>query len=121
MTTKRLGDRGEEAAALYLEKRGCRILERQFRMKTGEIDIIAEEDGTLLFIEVKTRHPTRFGTPAQAVGRTKQRRIFRTAFLYMQKHGFMERACRFDVIEILVMDESYAVRHYENAFEFDDI
>lgn len=118
MTTKSFGDQGEEAAAQYLEKRGCRILERQFRTKTGEIDIIAEEGGVLLFVEVKTRRPTRFGVPAQAVGYTKQRRIFRTAFLYMQKYGMEERASRFDVIEVLVAGESYAVRHYENAFEF---
>ena len=68
MTTKSFGDRGEDLAAQYLEKRGCRILERQFRAKTGEIDIIAEDRGALLFIEVKTRRPTRFGAPAQAVG-----------------------------------------------------
>ena len=55
MTTKSFGDRGEDLAAQYLEKRGCRILERQFRAKTGEIDIIAEDRGALLFIEVKTR------------------------------------------------------------------
>lgn len=121
MTTKRLGDRGEEAAALYLEKRGCRILERQFRMKTGEIDIIAEEDGTLLFIEVKTRHPTRFGVPAQAVGYRKRHRIFRTAFLYVQKYGMEGRHCRFDVIEVLVIGESYTVNHYEDAFEFEGL
>lgn len=118
MTAKSFGDRGEEEAARYLEKRGCRILERQFRAKVGEIDIIAEKGGTLLFVEVKTRRPTRFGAPAEAVGRTKQQRIFRTAFLYVQKHGLEERACRFDVIEVLVSGESYAVQHYENAFEY---
>ena len=68
MTTKSFGDQGEEVAAQYLEKHGCRILERQFRTKVGEIDIIAEEDGVLLFVEVKTRRPTCFGAPAQAVG-----------------------------------------------------
>lgn len=118
MTKKDFGDQGEEAAARYLEQHGCRILERQFRTKVGEIDIIAEKGGELIFVEVKTRRPTHFGAPAQAVGRTKQQRIFRTAFLYVQKHGFEERACRFDVIEILAAGESYTVRHYENAFEF---
>ena len=121
MTTKSFGDRGEDLAAQYLEKRGCRILERQFRAKTGEIDIIAEDRGALLFIEVKTRRPTCFGAPAQAVGYTKQRRIFRTALLYMQKHGMGERFCRFDVLEVLVMGGSYTVNHYENAFEFDGL
>ena len=119
MTTKSFGDRGEDLAAQYLEKRGCRILERQFRAETGEIDIIAEDRGALLFIEVKTRRPTRFGEPAQAVGYTKQRRIFRTALIYMQKHGMGERFCRFDVLEVLVMGESYTVNHYEDAFEFE--
>ena len=92
MTTKSFGDQGEEVAAQYLEKHGCRILERQFRTMVGEIDIIAEEDGVLLFVEVKTRRPTCFGAPAQAVGYAKQQRIFRTAFLYLQKRGLEERA-----------------------------
>ncbi len=118
MTKKSFGDQGEEAAARYLEGRGCRILTRQFRAKLGEIDIIAEDGSTLLFVEVKTRRPTRFGVPAQAVGRTKQQRIFRTAFLYVQKHGLEDRDCRFDVIEVLVTGASHTVRHYENAFEF---
>ena len=118
MTTKSFGDQGEEVAAQYLEKHGCRILERQFRTKVGEIDIIAEEDGVLLFVEVKTRRPTCFGEPAQAVGYAKQQRIFRTAFLYLQKRGLEERACRFDIIEVLVTGGSQTVRRYENAFEF---
>ncbi len=119
MTTKSFGDRGEEAAAKYLEGRGYFILERQFQARVGEIDIIAEADGILIFIEVKTRHSTRFGEPAQAVGYKKQQRIFRTAFLYVQQHGLEDRTCRFDVIEILVTGDSHTICHYKNAFEFD--
>ena len=117
MNRKKFGNQGEEVAAQYLEKCGCRILERQFRSPMGEIDIIAEAENTILFIEVKTRRPTQYGLPVQAVGKEKQRHILRTAIWYMQKKGFEERPCRFDIVEILYRDGSYVLRYYENAFE----
>ncbi len=117
MNHKDFGNQGEDFAAQYLEKRGCRILERQFRSPMGEIDIIAEEKNTILFVEVKTRRPTHYGIPAQAVGRTKQRRIIRTAVWYMQEKRIEEKPCRFDVAEVLYERGSYTVQYYENAFE----
>ena len=117
MNHKDFGDRGEDFAAQYLTKRGCRILERQFRSPMGEIDIIAEEKNTILFVEVKTRRPTQYGLPAQAVGRPKQRRIIRTAVWYMQEKRIEEKPCRFDVVEVLYERGSYTVQYYENAFE----
>ena len=120
MNTKGIGNRGEEIAAAYLEQKGYAILERQFRTPVGEIDLIARDGRTLAFIEVKTRRSARYGQPAAAVGREKQRRITRAAMWYMmnkQRQGAV-LPCRFDVAEGYASpDGAWSVRHLENAFE----
>ena len=106
---------GEDLAAAFLLKLGYRILNRNWRLKTGEIDIIADHAGVLVFCEVKTRRSLLYGSGAEAVGRRKQQRIIRTALLYMQ--GLPDRPCRFDVIEVLLLPrQSPAVNHIVNAF-----
>lgn len=124
MNTKRLGNRGEEAAAAYLEQKGYEILERQFRTPLGEIDLIARDGKTLAFIEVKTRRSERYGRPAAAVGSEKQRRIIRAAMWYIvnkQRQGDVP-PCRFDVVEIYASSQGACrIRHLENAFEADGI
>ena len=120
MNTKGIGNRGEEIAAAYLEQKGYAILERQFRTPVGEIDLIARDGRTLAFIEVKTRRSTRYGQPAAAVGREKQRRITRAAMWYMMNKQRQGAAppCRFDVAEVYASpDGAWSVRHLENAFE----
>ena len=83
MNTKRLGDRGEEAAAKFLANKGYKILARQFRTPLGELDLVARDGGTLVFVEVKTRRSLRFGLPSDAVGVTKQRKIIRSSMWYI--------------------------------------
>ena len=120
MNRKGLGNRGEETAAAYLEQKGYAILERQYRTPVGEIDLIARDGRTLAFIEVKTRRSARYGQPAAAVGREKQRRITRAAMWYMmnKKRQGETPPCRFDVVEIYATPEgAWNVRHLENAFE----
>ncbi len=108
---------GEDLAVVFLLERGYRILHRNWRMKTGEIDIIAEKEGTLVFCEVKSRSSLRFGSGAEAVDGRKQIRIIRTALLYMQKFQLMGRSCRFDVIEILApSSDDSLVHHIPDAF-----
>lgn len=93
------GRRGEETAVRFLSDRGVRILERNFRDRDGEIDIIGEEDGTLVFFEVKYRSSTRWGDPAEAVTNEKQRNICRTALYYLYKSGRGSGIpMRFDVV-----------------------
>lgn len=93
------GQRGEETAVRFLSDRGVRILERNFRDRDGEIDIIGEEDGTLVFFEVKYRSSARWGDPAEAVTPEKQRTISRTARYYLYKTGRgTEIPMRFDVV-----------------------
>ena len=122
MNTKGIGNRGEEIAAAYLEQKGYAILERQFRTPVGEIDLIARDGRTLAFIEVKTRRSARYGQPAAAVGREKQRRITRAAMWYMNKRQGEVPPCRFDVVEVYASpDGAWNVRHLENAFEMGEM
>ena len=120
MNKKGLGNRGEETAAAYLERKGCAVLERQYRTPVGEIDLIARDGRTLVFVEVKTRRSARYGQPAAAVGYEKQRRITRAAMWYMMNKNRQGETppCRFDVVEIYATPEgTWNIRHLENAFE----
>lgn len=102
MNSITLGKYGEDFAAGILEAEGCTILERNFRCRAGEIDIIAEKNGELYFVEVKTRRGLTVGRPAEAVTLQKQRRIRTAASLYLQSYGGeQERLCGFHVIEVL--------------------
>jgi putative endonuclease len=116
----RLGREGERIAASHLERRGLRILERGFRTRTGEIDLVAEEAGVLVFVEVKARSGLGCGRPAEAVDARKRGRILRAARLWLARHGSSEAPCRFDVVEVLSGDGSPArVHHIPDAFQAD--
>ena len=98
---RRLGDRGENAVAEALERRGYRILERQYRCRWGEIDLIAwAPEGVLCFVEVKSRTGTRFTAPREAVTAAKQRKLRNAAAWYLAQAGRDECPCRFDVAEV---------------------
>ncbi|HFQ82117.1 MAG TPA: YraN family protein [Desulfobacterales bacterium] len=97
-----LGREGERLAGLYLQKSGYRIIERNFRFRGGEIDIIARQGEYLVFVEVKTRSTLAYGVPAAAVDVRKQWQIIQTARFYMAKHHIKEVAMRFDVVAILL-------------------
>ena len=112
------GMAAEEAAALFLEGKGIRILERNFRSYHGEIDIIALEKETILIVEVKMRRNKECGTPAEAVNLKKQKRICYTLNYYRMKKQLMDTtAVRFDVIEV---DKDLQCHWIKNAFEFQE-
>jgi len=114
----RLGRRGEEAAERHLASHGFRILERRYRTRAGEIDFIAEDGATLVFVEVKTRSSLGFGRPSEAVGSRKRARIAAAASLYLAIRGGPERSCRFDVVEVLESAPGAPrVRLIRDAFE----
>ncbi len=113
MTAKELGRVGEEIAAQYLIGLGAEIVARNYTIKGGEIDLIAELDGMLHFVEVKLRTTTAFGRGAEAVTPTKQRLICRTALYYLKQHHALDRVCRFDVIEVCPPDLRYIPRAFE--------
>ena len=114
MNTRNIGDRYEDVAVLYLRQHGYTILERNFRNKIGEIDIIAKDGEYLVFVEVKYRRLSDSGHPTEAVNFSKQRRITKTALYYCAHNNKGEYTpMRFDVISILG-DE---IMLYQNAFE----
>ena len=94
------GRAGEEAAADALRTRGDRVLVRNIRLGRGEIDLICEHDGDIVFVEVKARRGAAFGTPAEAVTLRKQRALLSLATRYLARTGRGERTCRFDVVEV---------------------
>ncbi len=112
-----LGRRGERLAEQALRDAGLCILERRFRTRYGEIDLIAEQGVQLVFVEVKTRRGAGFGRPAEAVTATKRRRLARVAASYLQRHDHDGRPCRFDVVQVhLRPDEPARIEHIVDAF-----
>lgn len=107
------GNKAEDAAARYLERRGYTILCRNYRARTSEIDIIARDGPVLVFVEVKSRSYTEFGSPWQAVNSKKQNKIQRAALDYMLRSKLTDCPARFDVISI----EGTTVEHIRDAFE----
>ena len=113
-----LGRAGEALAARYLTGQGFRILRRGYRTRGGEIDLVAEEAGVLVFVEVKSRSTLACGRPAEAVGLLKQGRLLRAASRFLQEHGADDRPCRFDVVEVLWDPGGGSrVHHIRNAFQ----
>ena len=114
-----LGQRGESFAARFLKKQGYRILARSDRQRWGEIDLIALDGRTLVFVEVKTRRSHEKGHPADAVDEAKQRRLTRLALIYLKQHGLLEYPVRFDVVAITWAAERQTpqVQHYRHAFD----
>jgi putative endonuclease len=116
---KSLGRRGEDAATRFLQKLGYRILARGLDSRLGELDIIAVDGRTIVFVEVKTRTSTDAGHPADAVDATKQRRMTQAALAYLKSHGLLQHAARFDVVAVTWPENARrpTIEHYKNAFE----
>lgn len=116
--TAEIGARGEDAAAAYLERSGLQVIERNWRCKAGEIDIVALEGECLVFVEVKTRRTNSKGTPEEAVSPAKQRKLVRLAEAYVEYASVSPVSVRFDVIGIRPIAEDRALlRHHRCAFE----
>jgi putative endonuclease len=112
-----LGDRGENAAALFLRNLGYRILDRKFRCPAGEIDIIARDGKTLVFVEVKTRVADE-PTPEEQVNTLKRHRITKAAQIFLGRYGNPKPAARFDVVAIIwPTGRNPQIRHTLHAFE----
>lgn len=112
--TYETGLQGEKIAEQFLCKKGMRCMERRYREKSEEIDLIMEEGDTLVFVEVKARFSApQAGQGLSSVTPAKQRKIARTAMIYLMKHGWLQRNMRFDVIEI----NQEGILHVPNAFQ----
>jgi len=116
---KELGRAGEEAAKNFLIKSGYNILETNFRCRCGEIDIIAEGEDYKIFVEVKTRTNSNYGSPIEAINYKKRQSILKSAQTYIAYKNINDSNIRFDVIEVLTnieKPEKYNINHIKNAF-----
>ena len=116
---KSIGDLGEKIAEKYLIAQGYKILDKNFRYKTGEIDLIGKDGEYITFIEVKTRTSSYFGFPREAVTYLKQQKIYRTAQIYILQKKFFNFNFRFDVVEVFLSDISgnHKVKLIKDAFQ----
>lgn len=121
MSSMTFGKESEQVAATYLQQHGYRILHRNYRIARGEIDLVADHHGTLVFVEVKARRSMRFGSPAQAVDFRKQEKLIHVARHYLHRYRRGDQQCRFDVI-LLTQPTSGEVQIelIQNAFELVD-
>lgn len=125
-----LGRLGEDLAVEYLKKQGLRIVERNYRRRLGEVDIIAREGDTVVFVEVKTRRKASHGAPEEAVTLAKMRQLSRVAVEYLARHNLHDQPARFDVVAVDLAAGAGEpagaaapnpvppiIRHYRNAFD----
>ena len=114
--TNRFGLQGELVAERWLRSRGWRVLQRRYRSGHRDIDLIAERDGLVAFVEVKARAGRDFGDPVEAVNWRKRNQLVRSATTWIDRHGRPGETYRFDVIGVLVASGRVRIRHVENAF-----
>lgn len=117
-TRRATGVRGEEEAARFLTRSGYSILDKNVRTRAGEIDLVAKEGKTLVFVEVKTRRDLEGDPPQAAVNTRKQNRLGKLAHGYLKLKRIRQAPCRFDVVSVIINDEGgvKAIRHIPNAF-----
>lgn len=118
-STQQIGSKGEDYAVKYLKRKKYKIIQRNFRTRYGEIDIIAETGDCILFIEVKTRHTDSLTQPYEAVDFRKQQRLINTAKIYLSQNN-TDKFCRFDVCEVYVDRQDLnlkSINYIEAAFE----
>ncbi len=110
------GADGEALAVRFLERNGMKILERNYRYQRGEIDVIANDGGEVVFVEVKTRRSTAYGEPEEAVTPRKQEQLRALAEAYLTERGIEDTPCRFDVVAILRQRDTTTIKHVKDAF-----
>ncbi len=114
----KIGQEAEATAVSFLKKKGFKILYKNYRTPVGEIDIIAKEKDTIVFIEVKARTSTYYGLPKEAVTAKKQQQIIKTALWYLKEKQLHNKSkIRFDVIAILLTNNKTKIEHIKEAFQ----
>ncbi len=116
-----IGKKGEDTAEKYLKKHGYRIIEKNFKSPSGEIDIVALDKGTIVFVEVKTRNSDEFGPPELSVTSTKRQKIIKSAFHFLSKKRIKDTPCRFDIVSITGSPDQKEkeVKIIKDAFEIE--
>lgn len=116
-TTGETGRRGEELAARYLAERGLRLIARNFRGQRGEIDLVMQDGACMVFVEVRLRGRTDYGSGAESITPAKQQRLIATAWQFLQMQSATSQAARFDVISICTGGEAPRVEWVKDAFQ----
>ena len=122
MTIARIktGKKGEDLAFSYLKKERYKIIERNYRTKCGEIDIIAKDKDVTVFIEVRSGNTEKFGLPEETINKRKQQQIAKSALFYIKRYGLEKENSRFDVVCVKDVDSEFPkIRLIKNAFELD--
>jgi putative endonuclease len=123
MLRRLFGNKGERAAERFLKRSGLRILARQYETRWGEIDLIALEKQTVVFVEVKTRSSSSGGRPAERIDAKKQKNMTKSALYYLKQKGLLENPTRFDVVEVIWQpsESKPVIEHQAHAFEAVDL
>ncbi len=111
------GDEGEDATARLLEAKGYQIRSRKFRCRYGEIDLVAEKDDTVCFVEVRMRSSAIWGDPSNSISWAKQRRVVKAALHYLLAYGLRNKMIRFDVVSVIGRGQHAVLEHLPNAFD----
>lgn len=114
MKTQSFGKSGEEEAEKFLKRLGYKVLAKNFHSRFGEIDIIAKDEDTIVFVEVKSRTSTLFGSPSEAIGKKKLQGIIKTAEYYLLLHNHGNADIRYDAIEVMVENGEVRFNHIKN-------
>ncbi len=104
---------GEDAALKYLQERGYTVIARNYRCRLGELDIIAEKEKVLVFVEVKCRRGLAFGRPEEGIGRSKRQKMLQLANYYLMENGRKDQACRFDVVAVILDASTREIKDIE--------
>ncbi len=118
MTTTQQGQAGEDLACRYLEECGLQLVTRNYRCKPGELDLVMRDGEELVFVEVRSRRASRFGTAADSITDSKRRRLLRAAAHYLQRHR-LDTPCRFDVIGLTRQGATWQIDWLRDAFSAD--
>ncbi len=113
---KTVGQLGEDEAAKYLKKNGYEIIERNYMISHSEIDIIAKNEKYIVFVEVRSKTGTQFGSPEDSMSNSKRRQVRKTAELYLLTNKYKEHQIRFDFIGVVFENNNVKINHLINAF-----
>jgi putative endonuclease len=110
------GNAAENVACQYLETQGLTLVERNYRCRSGELDLVMRDGSYLVFVEVRCRRDKRYGMPAETVTKIKQKRLIRAATHYLQYHH-LDVPCRFDIIAVTQVNGKLRLEWIQNAFQ----
>jgi putative endonuclease len=114
---KQFGQEAEDATVQFLRNSGYDIRARNFRCPYGEVDVVAEKEGTVCFVEVRMRSTAAWGDPSHTVSHSKQRKVVKAALRYLFQHDLSDRMIRFDVVSVVGRGARAQVEHIPNAFD----